>query len=144
MRKHQLEAALQAAAEICGDSELVLAGSQAVFGHTDQVPVETLMSEECDVWRRSHMEKLIVIAGLGCYRQTHRNVRGPASAGFLAGASAYLGREDAVNPAEQVPGIFATTHWSLGLAHAGDSSPLASISVCLSLKPATKSAIVWA
>lgn len=62
MRKPQLEAVLRATAEVCGEHELVLAGSQSLFGHTDEVPVEVLMSEECDVWSKSRMEKVAVIA----------------------------------------------------------------------------------
>jgi hypothetical protein len=52
---------LRAAAEASDDRELVLAGSQSLFGHTDQVPVETLMSEECGLWSRPGTEKLTVI-----------------------------------------------------------------------------------
>lgn len=58
MRKPQLEAALRATAEAVGADELVLVGSQAVFGHTDDVPVEVLISEECDVWRKGNDEQL--------------------------------------------------------------------------------------
>ena len=66
MRKSQLEAALRAAAEASGERELVLAGSQAIFGHTDDAPVEVLMSEECGVWSRARTEKWTVIEeGLG-------------------------------------------------------------------------------
>jgi len=67
MKKPQLEAALRAAAEACGERELVLVGSQSLFAHIDDddVPVEVLVSEECDVWARSRMEKLTTIEGLG-------------------------------------------------------------------------------
>ncbi len=61
MRKSQLEAALRAAAEASGERELVLAGSQSIFGHAADAPVEVLMSEECDVWSRARTEKLNVI-----------------------------------------------------------------------------------
>src|SRR5207245_11563075 len=62
MRKPQLEAALRAAANASGEKELVLAGSQSVFGHTDDVPVEVLVSEECDVWNKDTNDKLSNIA----------------------------------------------------------------------------------
>src|SRR5262245_34249803 len=62
MRKPQLEAALRAAAHTSGKKELVLAGSQAVFGHADDVPVEVLMSEECDVFSKDSNEMLSNIA----------------------------------------------------------------------------------
>jgi hypothetical protein len=58
MKRPQLEAALRAAAETVGCQELVLAGSQANFGHTDDVPVEVLISEACDIWRRGSDEQL--------------------------------------------------------------------------------------
>ena len=58
MRKSQLEAALRAVAQGCGQSELVLVGSQSVYAHTDDVPVEVLASEECDVWAKSRFENL--------------------------------------------------------------------------------------
>ena len=62
MRKSQLEAVLRAASEASGERDLVLTGSQSVFGHSEEVPVETLMSEECDLWSKSRPEKLTVIA----------------------------------------------------------------------------------
>jgi hypothetical protein len=62
MRKSQLETALRAAAQACGQSDLVLAGSQSVYAHTDDVPVEVLASEECDVWAKGKEEKLVSIA----------------------------------------------------------------------------------
>src|SRR5919197_4104195 len=62
MRKSQLEAALRAAAQACGQSDLVLVGSQSVYAHTDDVPVEVLVSEECDVWAKAKEEKLTSIA----------------------------------------------------------------------------------
>lgn len=62
MRKSQLEAALRAASDASGEKELVLAGSQSVFAHTDEVPVEVLVSEECDVWNRRTNDKLEGIA----------------------------------------------------------------------------------
>ena len=58
MRRSQLEAALRAAAQGCGQSELVLVDSQSMYAHTDEVPVEVLASEECDVLAKSRFEKL--------------------------------------------------------------------------------------
>src|SRR5438876_11450702 len=58
MRKSQLEAALRAVAQGCGQFELVLAGSQSVYAHTDDVPVEVLASEECEVWAKGRAERL--------------------------------------------------------------------------------------
>ncbi len=74
MRKSQLEAALLAAAQASGHNELLLAGSQSVFGHTDDVPVEVLASEECDVWNKSTNEKLANIAdAIGKSSPFHRS-----------------------------------------------------------------------
>jgi hypothetical protein len=49
-------------AEVSGQRELVLVGSQSVFAYTDNVPAEVLISEGCDVWSKSHPEKLSVIS----------------------------------------------------------------------------------
>lgn len=58
MRREQLEAALCAAAATAGVNEFILAGSQSVFAHANEVPMEVLISDECDVWAKGRFEKL--------------------------------------------------------------------------------------
>jgi hypothetical protein len=87
MRKPQLEAALCAAAAEAGVNELVLVGSQSVFAHTDEVPVEVLGSEECDVWAKERFERLASIqATLGQnspYHKAHGVFVDPVEPGLL-------------------------------------------------------------
>jgi hypothetical protein len=58
MQRHQLEHALRRAAEVTKESEFILVGSQAVHAHTDDAPVEVIISRECDIWAKARQEKL--------------------------------------------------------------------------------------
>ena len=58
MRKSQFEAALQAAAKVTGEQQFIVVGSQSVHAHTDNAPVEVLISKECDLWAKGKEEKL--------------------------------------------------------------------------------------
>jgi hypothetical protein len=61
MRKQQFEALLRAAADVCHETDFVVAGSQAVHAYTDAAPVEVLISKECDLWPKSRFEKLLAL-----------------------------------------------------------------------------------
>jgi len=66
MRKSQFEAALRAAAAVSGEQQFIVVGSQSVHAHTDDAPVEVLISKECDLWAKGKEEKLAVVeAALG-------------------------------------------------------------------------------
>src|SRR5881397_1623527 len=61
MRKSQFEATLKAAAEVSGEQQFIVVGSQSVHAHTDNAPVEVLISKECDIWAKGEEEKLAVV-----------------------------------------------------------------------------------
>src|SRR5438067_2451063 len=87
MRKAQLEEALCAAAATAGVKEFILVGSQSVFAHADPVPMEVLISEECDLWAKGRFEKLEVIGpALGrnsSYHTTHGVFVDPVEPGIV-------------------------------------------------------------
>jgi hypothetical protein len=56
MRKIELRKAVQAAAEIAGDSEFIIIGSQAFHGHSTKAPAEVLLSQECDLFPKNRPE----------------------------------------------------------------------------------------
>jgi len=64
MQRSQLETALRAVAELTKERECVLVGSQAVHAHTQDPPVEVLISEECDVLPKDRFEKLELVASI--------------------------------------------------------------------------------
>ena len=61
MRKSQFEAVLKAAAEVSGEQQFIVVGSQSVHAHTENVPVEVLISKECDLWAKGKEKKLAVL-----------------------------------------------------------------------------------
>jgi hypothetical protein len=63
MQRPQLEAALRAAAEVTGEREFILVGSQSVHAYTDAAPTEVLFSLECDIWAKGCSEKLSALEG---------------------------------------------------------------------------------
>lgn len=63
MRKSQFETALKAAAALSGEQEFIVVGSQSVHAHTDNAPIEVLISKECDLWAKGKEEKLAVLEG---------------------------------------------------------------------------------
>jgi hypothetical protein len=66
MRRQDLEHIIRAAAEIAGDDELVIVGSQAILGQFPDAPDTLLVSREADVYPRNHPERADTIeASLG-------------------------------------------------------------------------------
>jgi hypothetical protein len=61
MRKPQFEAVLKATAEFSGIREFIVVGSQSLHAHTEKVPVEVLISKECDLWAKGKFEKLTAV-----------------------------------------------------------------------------------
>ena len=61
MRREQLEHVLRASAQICGEDDIVVVGSQAILGSYPDAPAELLISVEADVYPRStpHLAELI-------------------------------------------------------------------------------------
>jgi hypothetical protein len=54
MRKRELEAALRAAARVARESEFLIIGSQALHAHCRRPPAEVLLSQECDLYPKTH------------------------------------------------------------------------------------------
>ncbi len=46
MNREQLEHVIRAAGAVCGDSEVVIIGSQAILGQYPHAPIELLISME--------------------------------------------------------------------------------------------------
>lgn len=63
MRREDLEHVVKAAAEITGDTEIVVVGSQAILGQHPEAPESLLVSIEADVYPRNQPEKAIDIDG---------------------------------------------------------------------------------
>jgi hypothetical protein len=61
MQRTQLEATLRAAAQVTGEREFILVGSQAVHAHSDAAPAEVIVSLECDLWAKARFEKLVAV-----------------------------------------------------------------------------------
>ena len=56
MKKHELKTALKAAAEVAREREFVIIGSQAIHAQCRRPPAEVLLSQECDLYPRTHPE----------------------------------------------------------------------------------------
>ena len=56
MKRSELQTALRAAARVTRQSEFILIGSQAIHAHCRRPPAEVLLSQECDLYPRSHPE----------------------------------------------------------------------------------------
>ena len=54
MRKHELKTALKAAARVAREHEFFMIGSQAMHAHSTRLPAEVLLSQECDLYPRTH------------------------------------------------------------------------------------------
>lgn len=63
MRRDQFEHVIAAAAEVCGEQEIVVIGSQAILGNVDEPPESMLLSMEADVYPRADPAKAIEIDG---------------------------------------------------------------------------------
>lgn len=56
MKRSELQTALRAAARVARQSEFILIGSQAIHAHCHRPPAEVLLSQECDLYPRTHPE----------------------------------------------------------------------------------------
>ncbi len=63
MRREHLEHVLRAAADVAGDSEIVVVGSQAILGQFPDAPATLLVSQEADVYPRNDPDRAIEIDG---------------------------------------------------------------------------------
>ena len=74
MRRNEFEHVIAAAAEVCGEAELVVVGSQAILGPFPDAPDSMLRSMEADLYPRVHPEKADDIDGsLGDGSWFHRS-----------------------------------------------------------------------
>ena len=74
MRRNEFEHMIAAAAEVCGEAELVVVGSQAILGPFPDAPDSMLRSMEADLYPRVHPEKADDIDGsLGDGSWFHRS-----------------------------------------------------------------------
>jgi hypothetical protein len=63
MRRTELEHVIRAAAEVAGDKELVIVGSQAILGQFPDAPESMLVSREADIYPKNHPERADEIDG---------------------------------------------------------------------------------
>ena len=63
MTRQQLEHIIRAAAEISGDSEIIVIGSQAILGSCPDAPEELLVSVEADVYPKNRPERSDLVDG---------------------------------------------------------------------------------
>lgn len=63
MRRAELEHIIRAAAEISGDDELVIVGSQAILGQFPDAPQSLLVSREADIYPKNRPEQADEIDG---------------------------------------------------------------------------------
>ena len=56
MKRRELEVALRAASRVARDTEFIIIGSQAVHAYCRRPPAEVLLSQECDLYPRTHAE----------------------------------------------------------------------------------------
>jgi hypothetical protein len=54
VKKHELRTALKAASRVAREREFFIIGSQAVHAHCQRPPAEVLLSQECDLYPRTH------------------------------------------------------------------------------------------
>jgi len=63
MTREQLEHVIRAAAQIAGDDDLIVVGSQAVLGQFPDAPETLLVSEEADIFPKNRPELADLIDG---------------------------------------------------------------------------------
>ena len=63
MLRADLEHIIRAAAEVAGDQELVIVGSQAILGQFPDAPESMLISREADIYPKNHPERTDEIEG---------------------------------------------------------------------------------
>lgn len=56
MRRSELEHVIRAAAEVTGDTELIVIGSQAILAQFPEAPEAMLVSREADIYPKNHPE----------------------------------------------------------------------------------------
>ena len=75
MRRQDLEHIIRAAAEVTGDQEIVVIGSQAILGEHPDAPRQLLLSPEADVYplhRRDQVDEIDGVLGEGSmFHDTH-------------------------------------------------------------------------
>ena len=54
MKEYELKTALKAAARVAREREFFMIGSQALHAHSKRLPAEVLLSQECDLYPRTH------------------------------------------------------------------------------------------
>jgi hypothetical protein len=63
VKRSELEHIIRAASTISGDDEIIIVGSQAVLGQFPEAPPELLVSNEADVYPRTHTDRWELIDG---------------------------------------------------------------------------------
>ena len=63
MRRDQLEHIIRAAADVTGEKEFIVIGSQAILGQYPDAPAPLLMSTEADLYSRHAPDKSDFIDG---------------------------------------------------------------------------------
>jgi hypothetical protein len=63
VRRVELEHILRAAAQVAGDPDIVIVGSQAILGQFPDAPASMLVSREADIFPRNHPERAVEIDG---------------------------------------------------------------------------------
>lgn len=75
MRRQDLEHIIRAAADVTGDREIVVIGSQAILGQHPDAPRQLLLSPEADIYplhRRDQVDEIDGVLGEGSmFHQTH-------------------------------------------------------------------------
>lgn len=75
MRRQDLEHIIRAAADVTGDSDIVVIGSQAILGEHPDAPRQLLLSPEADVYplhRRDRVDEIDGVLGEGSmFHDTH-------------------------------------------------------------------------
>jgi hypothetical protein len=63
VKRAELEHVIRAAADVTGDTDIVIVGSQAILGQFPEAPAALLISQEADVYPRNRPEKAIDVDG---------------------------------------------------------------------------------
>jgi hypothetical protein len=63
MKRRDLEHLIRASADIADDDEIIVIGSQAILGQYPEAPEELCVSNEADVYPKSHPERWELIDG---------------------------------------------------------------------------------
>lgn len=63
MRRAELEHLIRAAADVSGDDQIVVIGSQAVLGEHPDAPAALLVSMEADLYPRTHPDRADLVDG---------------------------------------------------------------------------------